>query len=73
MRWGIRKPSIKKRIAARTSPKRILRHNYGVKMPKGGGLLSDSKKASYNKIYKKGSKSIFEFIRKILGIKDRKK
>ena len=35
MKFGIRTPSIKKRIAARTSIKRVVRHNLGLKAPKG--------------------------------------
>jgi len=34
MKFGIRTPSLKKRIAARTSVKRMIRHNLGVKAPK---------------------------------------
>ena len=35
MKFGFRVPSIKKRISARLSPKRYLRHSLGLKMPKG--------------------------------------
>jgi hypothetical protein len=37
MKFLIRKPSLKKRIAARLSVKRMLRHYMGMKMPHGSG------------------------------------
>jgi hypothetical protein len=51
MKFGLRIPSIKKRIAARTSVKRIVRHNLGLKAPRGYGWITDPKKALYNRIY----------------------
>jgi len=69
MRFGIRKFSINKSIAARISLKRRLRHNYRIKMPRGGGFLTNPKKASYNYIYRRGSVSLFGFIGKLLGRK----
>ncbi len=51
MKFGFRKPSIKKRIAARTSVKRIIRHNLGFKAPRGMGWLTNPKKAAYNRVY----------------------
>jgi hypothetical protein len=56
MKFGFRIPSISKRIAARTSVKRIVRHNLGVKAPQGGGWITDPKKALYNKVYNKTSR-----------------
>ena len=56
MKFGFRIPSISKRIAARTSLKRIVRHNLGVKAPQGGGWITDPKKALYNKVYNKTSR-----------------
>jgi hypothetical protein len=51
MKFGFRKPSIKKRIAARTSLKRVLRHSLGLKAPRGWGWLTNPKKAAYNRAY----------------------
>jgi len=51
MKFGIRIPSIKKRIAARTSVKRYIRHSLGLKAPRGWGWLTNPKKAAYNRIY----------------------
>jgi hypothetical protein len=51
MKFGLRIPSLKKRIAARTSVKRMLRHNLGLKAPRGWGWLTNPKRALYNRIY----------------------
>jgi len=56
MKFGFRIPSIKKRIAARTSVKRVIRHNLGLKAPRGLGWVTDPKKALYNKVYNKTSR-----------------
>ena len=56
MKFGFRIPSIKKRISARTSVKRVIRHNLGFKAPRGLGWLTDPKKALYNKVYNKTSR-----------------
>lgn len=45
MKFGFRKPSLKKRIAARTSLKRFARHSLGFKAPGGMGWLTNRKKA----------------------------
>lgn len=56
MKFGFHIPSLTKRIAARTSVKRIIRHNLGIKAPRGFGWLTDPKKAMYNKVYNKTSR-----------------
>ena len=53
MKFGFRIPSITKRIAARTSIKRVVRHNLGLKAPRGLGWVTDPKKALYNRVYSK--------------------
>jgi len=53
MKFGIRTPSLSRRLSARTSVKRILRHSTGIKAPKGYGWLTNPKKAAYNKVYNK--------------------
>ena len=60
MKIGIRKPSLKKRIGARTSIKRQVVHRAGLKMPKGYGWVRDPKKFVYNKVYNKTSFDIFK-------------
>jgi hypothetical protein len=51
MKFGLRMPSLKKRIAARTSPARWVRHSLGVKVPRGWGWLTNPRKAAYNRVY----------------------
>ena len=55
MKFGIRKPSLKKKLAARTSFKRVVRHQLGFKAPRGYGWITNPKKAAYNRVYKKTS------------------
>ena len=55
MRFGFRMPSIRRRIAARTSLKRFVRHSLGVKAPRGAGWLTNPKKAAYNRVYNRTS------------------
>ncbi len=50
MPYGVRVPSLKSRIAARTSAARFVRHSLGLKAPKGLGVLTDPKRAAYNRI-----------------------
>jgi hypothetical protein len=51
MRFGFRRPSLRKRIAARTSWKRYVRHSLGFKAPRGWGWLTNPRKAAYNRVY----------------------
>lgn len=51
MKFGMRKPSLRKSIAARTSPARFVRHSLGLKAPRGWGWLTNPKKAAYNRVY----------------------
>ena len=66
MKIGMRKPSLKKSIKARTTgkAKRKLKKaiilGYG---KKGAGWLKDPKKAAYNKVYKKTTFSIFDLFK----------
>ena len=61
MKFGMRKPSIKKSISARTtgkikrSIKKAIIPGYG---KKGTGWIKNPKEAAYNKIYNKTSFSI---------------
>lgn len=51
MKFGPRIPSLSKRIAARTSWKRVLRHSAGLKAPRGYGWVTNPKRALYNRVY----------------------
>lgn len=65
MKFGMRKPSVKKMISARTSPKRFIRHSLGLKAPKGYGWITNPKKAAYNRVYNRTSFSIFSILKKL--------
>ena len=66
MKFGMRKPSVKRSIKARTTGrakraiKKTINPLYG---KKGMGLVKNPKKAVYNKIYKKTSFSIFDLFK----------
>lgn len=66
MKIGMRKPSLKRMISARTSPKRLVRHSLGLKAPKGWGWLTNPKKAAYNRVYSRTSFSILSILKKLL-------
>jgi len=66
MRFGFRKPSLKKRIAARTSIKRQFVSRAGLKMPRGWGWMRNPKKYAYNKVYNRTSFDIFKILKKLL-------
>ena len=51
VRFGFRVPSLRKRISARTSLKRYVRNNLGLKAPRGWGWLTSPRKAAYNRVY----------------------
>jgi len=60
---GFRIPSVRKRIAARTSYKRYLRHSVGLKAPRGWGWLTNPRKAAYNRIYRRTTIGIEDLFR----------
>jgi len=64
MKWGPRKPSLKGMIAARFFPARFIRHNLGLKAPRGFGWVTDPKKALYNRIYSRLTFSIFDLFKR---------
>ena len=46
MKFGMRTPSPKRTLAARTSPARFVRHNLGLKAPRGWGWLTNPRPRS---------------------------
>ena len=68
MKFGFRIPSITKRIAARTSVKRVIRHNLGFKAPRGMGWITDPKKVLYNKVYNKTSRGCLVSLVFLFGV-----
>jgi len=68
MKFGYRKPSLKKRIAARTSFKRFVRHSLGFKAPRGWGWVTDPRKAAYNRVYNRTSKGCMVVLIALTGL-----
>lgn len=66
MKFGVRKPSLKKSISARTTGKakravkKAVVPGYG---KKGTGWIKDPKKVAYNKVYKKTSVSFWDLFK----------
>jgi hypothetical protein len=46
---------LRKRLAARLSWKRYVRHSLGLKAPRGWGWVTNPRKAFYNRIYNRTS------------------
>lgn len=65
MKFGIRTPSLKKSIAARTSVKRYVRQNLGLKAPRGYGWITNPKKAAYNRMYNRTSVSLYSVFKNL--------
>ena len=69
MKFGIRTPSLKKSLKARTTGraertiKKAIIPGYG---KKGMGWIKNPKKAAYNKVYNKTSIGLLDLIKKIL-------
>ena len=68
MKFGFRVPSLTKRIAARTSVKRIVQNQLRLKVPKGYGWITNPKKYAYNKVYNKTSRGCMVTLLVILAI-----
>lgn len=51
VRFGLRIPSLRKKVAARLSVKRYIRQNLGLKAPRGFGWITNPRRALYNRIY----------------------
>lgn len=66
MKFGIRKPSPRKSLAARTSLSRYVRHNLGLKAPRGWGWLTNPRRALYNRVYSRTTVSFWSILGKLL-------
>lgn len=67
MKFGFRKPYLKKRLAARTSWKRAVRHSLGLKAPRGWGWLTNPKRALYNRIYSRTTRGCLVLLLGLCG------
>jgi hypothetical protein len=68
MKFGFRIPNLNKRIAARTSVKRIISHNLGFKAPRGWGWVTNPKKALYNRVYNRTTSGCMVAIMMFFGV-----
>ncbi|MFL0196418.1 hypothetical protein ACJDU8_12755 [Clostridium sp. WILCCON 0269] len=69
MKMGIRKPSLKRSLKARTTgrAKRALKRSINpLYSKKGMGWINNPKKAAYNKVYRKTSIGVFDLLKKLL-------
>ncbi|MEK3824413.1 hypothetical protein MHI38_06950 [Paenibacillus sp. FSL K6-1558] len=66
MKFRFRKPSLKRRVSARTSIKRQIIHRSGLKIPRRYGWLRNPKRAAYNKVYRKTTFDVITIIKKLL-------
>ena len=70
MKFGLRKPSVKKSLKARTTGKlkrkvkKSVNPLYG---KKGMGWVNNPKKAAYNKVYNKTSFGLGDVVKKLSG------
>lgn len=64
MKIGLRTPSPRKSLAARTSVKRKIRAK--LRAPRGYGWLTDPKKALYNRVYNRTTVSMSTLVRRLL-------
>lgn len=67
MKFGMRTPSPKKMLAARTSPARFVRHGLGLKAPRGWGWLTNPKRAAYNRVYARTTFGLADLLRLLFG------
>ena len=65
MKFGMRKPSVRRSIAARTSVKRMVRTSLGLKAPRGYGWLTNPKRAAYNRVYSRTTFSFWSLLAKL--------
>jgi hypothetical protein len=69
VRFGFRVPSLRKRIAARTSIKRLVKNKLGLRAPRGWGWITNPKKAAYNRVYSRTTRGrVVLVIAMVLGV-----
>ncbi|TMW70952.1 hypothetical protein [Alteribacter natronophilus] len=68
MKFGLRKPSVKRSLKARTTgraKRAVKKAAVPVYGKKGAGWVKNPKRAAYNKVYRKTSFSIFDLFKKL--------
>ena len=67
IRFGFRVPSLSKRIAARTSIKRLVKNKLGLRAPRGWGWITNPKKAAYNRVYNSTTRGCLVVVMAMVG------
>ena len=67
VRFGFRVPSLSKRIAARTSIKRLVKNKLGLRAPRGWGWITNPKKAAYNRVYNRTTRGCLVLVIGMVG------
>ena len=67
VRFGFRVPSLSKRIAARTSIKRLMKNKLGLRAPRGRGWITNPEKAAYNRVYNRTTRGCLVMVVAMLG------
>lgn len=67
VRFGFRVPSFSKRIAARTSIKRLVKNKLGLRAPRGWGWITNPKKAAYNRVYNRTTRGCLVVVVAMVG------
>ncbi len=67
MKFGVRRPSLRRMISARTSPARFVRHSLGLKAPRGWGWLTNPRRATYNRVYSRTTISLWSLLKALFG------
>jgi hypothetical protein len=67
VRFGFRVPSISKRIAARTSIKRLVKNKLGLRAPRGWGWITNPKRAAYNRVYNRTTRGCLVLVVAMVG------
>jgi len=70
MKFGFRTPCLNKRVAARTSWKRVVRHNPGLKASRGWCWLTNPQKAACNRVYNRttvGCAAVAAFLLRVIA------
>lgn len=53
VRIGFRVPSLSKRIAARTSIRRLVKNKLGLRILRGWGWITNPENAAHNRVYRR--------------------
>lgn len=68
VRFGFRVPSLTKRIAARTSVKRLVKNKLGLRAPRGWGWITNPRKAAYNRVYNRTTRGCLVLVVPMLAV-----